>query len=59
VPQFLRKHPIPVQPTKLPATALLNANNIGAAHLACLDFARHLTTPTPERYFSTEWPERL
>jgi hypothetical protein len=21
--------------------------------------ARHLTTPTPERYFSTEWPERL
>jgi hypothetical protein len=21
--------------------------------------ARHVTTPTPERYFSTEWPERL
>jgi len=21
--------------------------------------ARHVTTPTPERYFSIEWPERL
>jgi hypothetical protein len=20
---------------------------------------RHVTTPTPQRYFSTEWPERL